>query len=98
MATLPDLTDRIGKLSEELKHSMDPKITMLFLLEELGEASRALLKEEGFKEDNDRVVETSEQELGDVLFLLLKLAYIKKIDLEGVLERTIGKLQNARQS
>jgi|WetSurMetagenome_2_1015567.scaffolds.fasta_scaffold1194103_1 NTP pyrophosphatase (non-canonical NTP hydrolase) len=95
MATISDLTQHIGLISKKLDHSMDPKITLLFLLEELGETARAFLKEEGYKADNNRIAETSAEELGDVLFLLLKLAYIKNIDLEDVLNHTISKLENS---
>lgn len=93
MTSIHDLTEHVGKAAERLGHTDDPKITLLFLLEELGETTRAFLKEEGYKDNNNRVAETSEQELGDVFFLLLRLAYLKNIDLESVLERTLAKLE-----
>ncbi|MDO8451361.1 MAG: MazG nucleotide pyrophosphohydrolase domain-containing protein [bacterium] len=92
MSDIHDLTIHAGKRAEELGHSDDPKVILLFLLEELGEVARAFLKEEGHKEDNNRIVETYKQELGDVFFLLLRLAHIKGIDLERQLEYTLEKL------
>ncbi len=76
-----------------LKHNQDPKIILLFLLEELGEVARAFLKEEGHKGDNDRILETFKQELGDVFFLLLALAATKDVDLEKQLDYTLTKLE-----
>lgn len=94
MTSLHDLQAQVGQVARDLEHNTDPKITFLFLLEELGEAARAFLKEDGYKQSNDRVVETTEQELGDVLYLLLYLAYLKNIDLEAVLTQTITKLSS----
>ena len=92
MNSLSDLTKKVGETAKKLGHNEDPKIIFLFMLEELGETARAFLKEEGYKENNNRIAESSEQELGDVFFLLLRLAYLKNIDLEAVLERTLKKL------
>lgn len=58
------LVDRIGTITKDLGQSKDPKIILLFLMEELGEVARAYLKEEGHKKGNDRVTETFRQELG----------------------------------
>jgi NTP pyrophosphatase (non-canonical NTP hydrolase) len=90
IATLQKLVD---KEASDMGHNRDPKIILLFLLEELGETARAFLKESGHKETNDRVVETYKQELGDVFFLLLSLAASRGIDLEEQLQYTIQKLK-----
>ncbi len=92
MADLKDLQEKTGNISKSLGHSDDPKIILLFLLEELGEVARAFLKEEGHKEDNKRIIETYSQEMGDVFFLLLRLAYVKDINLEEQLDHTLQKL------
>lgn len=95
MTDLHALQEKIGKLSSKLGHAEDPKVVMLFLLEELGEATRAYLKEDGFKEDNDRVAETFKEELGDVFYLLLRLAYVTNTNLETSVEHTFEKLENS---
>ncbi len=92
MTDLHRLQKRVGDLARKRKHNEDPKIILLFLLEELGEVARAFLKEEGHKLDNPRILESYKQELGDVLFLLLQLADVKEIDLEEQLNYTIQKL------
>jgi NTP pyrophosphatase (non-canonical NTP hydrolase) len=71
----------------------DPNIILLFLMEELGEVARAYLKEEGHKAGNDRVTETFRQELGDVFYLILRLAWATDTDLEAELTKTEKKLQ-----
>lgn len=87
------LVDRIGKITKDLGHSKDPKIILLFLMEELGEVARAYLKEEGHKEGNERVTETFRQELGDVFYLILRLAWATDTNLEEELAKTERKLQ-----
>lgn len=93
MTQLTELQTNIGQLADSLGHSKDPHIVLLFLLEELGESCRAFLKENGYKEGNNRVAETFKQELGDVFMLLLRLAYITDTDLEKELNHTIQKLK-----
>lgn len=93
MTDLALLQTRVDALANELKHNRDPKILLLFLHEELGEVTRALLKHVGHKEDNDRIVESYAQELGDVFFLLLSLSSATGVDLEKELRYTIDKLQ-----
>jgi NTP pyrophosphatase (non-canonical NTP hydrolase) len=84
---------RIGTQTEKLGHSKDPNIILLFLMEELGEVARAYLKEEGQKESNDRVTETFREELGDVFYLILRLAWATHTDLEAALDHTVKKLE-----
>ncbi len=92
------LVDRIGTITKDLGQSKDPKIILLFLMEELGEVARAYLKEEGHKKGNDRVTETFRQELGDVFYLLLRLAWATNTDLEAELTKTEKKLQKTSRS
>lgn len=92
MSDIRDLTGRTGKMTKDLGHSEDPKIILLFLMEELGEVVRAFLKEEGHKQGNDRVTETFRQELGDVFHLILRLAAVTDTDLEEELTHTEEKL------
>ena len=95
MSDVQKLTKRIGQLTKTLKHSEDPTIILLFLMEELGEVARAYLKEEGHKAGNNRVTETFRQEMGDVFYLLLRLAAATQTDLEKELTKTEHKLLSA---
>ena len=93
MSDIKTLQRKVAQTTLDLRHSEDPKIILLFLLEELGEVARAFLKEEGFKKKNDRVLETAAQEMGDVFYMLLRLAYVRGVDLEEQLHHTLEKLQ-----
>lgn len=95
MSDVKVLTERVGKLTKNLAHTEDPTIILLFLMEELGEVARAYLKEGGHKRENDRVTETFRQEMGDVFYLLLRLASVTKTNLEDELEKTEKKLETA---
>ena len=92
MNDIKSYTDEVGKMTKDLGHSEDPTIILLFLMEELGEVARAYLKEEGHKAGNNRVTETFRQEMGDVFYLLLRLAAVTGTDLETMLEKTEKKL------
>lgn len=92
MSDIQTLVNRIGTITKEHRHSKDPNIILLFLMEELGEVARAYLKEEGHKAGNDRVTETFRQELGDVFYLILRLAWATDTDLEAELTKTEKKL------
>ncbi|MFZ5845201.1 MAG: MazG nucleotide pyrophosphohydrolase domain-containing protein [Patescibacteria group bacterium] len=95
MASLKELQAKVAQTTVELGHSDDPKVVLLFLLEELGEVARAFLKEEGFKKQNNRVLETAAQEMGDLFFMLLRLAHVKGVDLEKQLDNTLTKLRRS---
>lgn len=97
MADLHILQSEVEKQMKDLGHSQDPKIIMLFLLEELGESTRAFLKENGYKENNNRIAESFRQELGDVFLLLLRLAAVTGTDLEHELAHTMGKISKASE-
>jgi NTP pyrophosphatase (non-canonical NTP hydrolase) len=94
MSDVKTLVSRIGTMTKKYGHSQDPNIILLFLMEELGEVARAYLKEIGHKKGNDRVTETFKQELGDVFYLILRLAWATDTDLEAELTKTEKKLQN----
>ncbi len=97
MADLRSLQTDVEKQMKDLGHSQDPKIIMLFLLEELGESTRAFLKENGYKENNNRIAESFRQELGDVFLLLLRLAAVTGTDLENELHHTMDKISKASE-
>jgi len=97
MSDFKNLQKNVADQMEVLGHSKDPKIIMLFLLEELGEATRAFLKENGYKENNNRIAESFRQELGDVFLLLLRLAAVTGTDLEQELSCTMEKIQKTSE-
>ena len=97
MNTLRDLQEQVGTQMKSLGNSEDPHIILLYLLEELGEAARAYLKENGYKAQNNRVTESFKQELGDVFLLLLRLSYVTDTDLEKQLQYTQEKLLKAKE-
>lgn len=92
MNDIKSYTEQVGQMTRKLGHSEDPTIILLFLMEELGEVARAYLKEEGHKAGNNRVTETFRQEMGDVFYLLLRLAAVTGTDLEEELVKTEKKL------
>jgi len=55
--------------------------------------SWAYLKENGYKEGNNRVTESFKQELGDAFLLLMRLSYVTNTDLEKQLTYTEEKLR-----
>jgi NTP pyrophosphatase (non-canonical NTP hydrolase) len=85
----------VAEATRKYGHSEDPKVILLFLLEELGEVARAYLKEEGHKKENDRITETFRQEMGDVFYLILRLAEMTNTDLEVEFGKTLKKLERA---
>jgi len=97
MADVKDLQKKVAEAAEELGHTHDPKVVILFFLEELGEVARAFLKEEGFKKTNPRVTETAAQEMGDLFLMILRLANVMGVDLEEALDRTLKKLRTSHE-
>jgi NTP pyrophosphatase (non-canonical NTP hydrolase) len=97
MSDIAVLQNTVGDMIKKMGHSDDPHIILLFLLEELGEAARAFLKENGYKEQNNRVTESFKEELGDVFLLLLRLAYVTHTDLERQLATTEKKLLGKKE-
>ena len=73
-------------------------ILILSLVEEVGEMARAYLAEHGRKRNNlaAQLDETYEQELGDLLLTILRIARIKKINLDERLMYSINKVKKRR--
>jgi NTP pyrophosphatase (non-canonical NTP hydrolase) len=70
-------------------------ILILSLVEEVGEMARAYLAEHGRKRTNlaAQQDETYEQELGDLLVTILRIARIKKINLDERLTYSLDKIR-----
>lgn len=71
---------------------------ILGLVEEIGEMARAYLAEHGRKKTNLRaqIDETVEQELGDILMSILRMARIKKINLHERLMDSMNKVKERK--
>jgi len=70
-------------------HEVAPEHTALHLVEELGEIARELLRQEAYKEGEDRLAE----EMADFLLLFFKLANQYKIALEPALAAKARELE-----
>lgn len=72
---------------------------ILGLVEEIGEMARAYLTEHGRKGTNLRAQqdETVEQELGDILVSILRMARIKKINLHERLQYSLDKVRERKK-
>lgn len=73
-------------------------ILILQLVEEIGEISRAYLAKHGRKPTNKSAQkdETYEQELGDLLVSIIRVAIDKNINLDHRIQYTIHKIQRRR--
>lgn len=73
-------------------------ILLLSLVEEVGEMARAYLAEHGRKQSNIAAQndEAQEQELGDILISILRLARIKKIDLHARIMYSLTKIKKRK--
>lgn len=74
-------------------------ILILSLVEEVGEMSRAYLAEHGRKATNlaAQADETYKQELGDILVSILRLARIKKINLNDAMMYSLRKIEKRKK-
>lgn len=73
---------------------------ILSIVEELGEMSRAYLAKHGRKSSNLAAQndEAYERELGDILVSILRLARIKKINLNDALMYSLKKIETRKHS
>lgn len=89
-----ELQKKIQAVHLELSLKMDPITRLLTVVEELGELTKAILKNchyeiVGEHPCNDEI----EQEIGDVLFDLLLFTNLMGVDAEVALDRTIEKMR-----
>jgi NTP pyrophosphatase (non-canonical NTP hydrolase) len=75
-------------------------ILILTIVEEVGEMSRAYLAKHGRKQTNFAAQsdELYEQELGDILLSILRLARVKKINLHEALMYSLKKIEKRKLS
>ena len=85
----------LDKVDKDVKDTKEfGSMLILSIVEELGEMSRAYLAKHGRKGNNLAAQndEAYEQELGDILVSILRLARIKKIDLNEALMYSLNKI------
>lgn len=72
---------------------------ILAIVEEVGEMARAYLTQTGRKPSNIRAQkdETYKQELGDIIVAIMKLANIKKIDLDEQISYSLSKVKRKKR-
>lgn len=75
-------------------------ILILGLVEEIGEMARAYLAEHGRKKTNlaAQADESYQQELGDILVAILRLARIKHINLHEAITYSLNKVYKRRET
>lgn len=88
-----DSIDKGARYSEEFG-----SILILTIVEEVGEMSRAYLAKHGRKGTNlaAQMDETYRQEVGDILVSILRLARIKKIDLNEAIMYSLRKIEKRK--
>nr|MBI5455721.1 hypothetical protein [Candidatus Levybacteria bacterium] len=89
----------LDKIDKNVKDSTEfGSMLILSIVEELGEMSRAYLAKHGRKPSNIAAQEDEayERELGDILVSILRLARIKKIDLNDALMYSLKKIEKRK--
>jgi NTP pyrophosphatase (non-canonical NTP hydrolase) len=89
----------LDKIDKGVKDSKEfGSILILSLVEEIGEMSRAYLAKHGRKQTNLAAQgdELYEQELGDILLSILRLARVKKINLHEALMYSLKKIEKRK--
>ncbi len=98
--TIADYQKELDQIDKGTRRPQDyTSMLILAIVEELGEMSRAYLAKKGRKPLNLRVKkdETYKQELGDIILAIMKLATIKKIDLDKQIQYSLRKLKKRRK-
>lgn len=91
----------LDNIDKNVKDSTEfGSMLILSIVEELGEMSRAYLAKHGRKPSNLAAQndEAYERELGDILVSILRLARIKKINLNDALMYSLQKIEKRKQS
>jgi NTP pyrophosphatase (non-canonical NTP hydrolase) len=91
----------LDQIDKGVKYSKEfGSMLILSLVEELGEMARAYLAKHGRKKRNIAAQkdETYEQELGDILVAIFRLARIKNINLHKQIMYSLKKIKKRRTS
>lgn len=90
---------KLDEIDKGLRYSEEfGSILILSLVEEVGEMARAYLAEHGRKRTNlaAQKDESYEQELGDILLVILRIARIKGFNLDEKINYSLDKIKKRR--
>lgn len=95
MPTINDYQLALKKIDKGRKKQDYTSMLILAIVEELGEMARAYLAQAGRKSRYHRAQkdESYKQELGDMVVAIMKLANIKKIDLDKQIQYSLNKIK-----
>jgi NTP pyrophosphatase (non-canonical NTP hydrolase) len=98
--TITDYQKELREFDQDIDRPKDyTSMLILGIVEEVGEMSRAYLAKKGRKPINKRAQldETYKQELGDIILAIMKMANIKKIDLEKQIQYSLRKIKKRKK-
>jgi len=97
--TLLDYQQELAAIDRGKKTKDYTSMLILAIVEEVGEMARAYLAKWGRKPRNIRAQkdETYKQELGDILLAIIKLANIKKINLDQLVRYSLNKIKKRKK-
>ena len=77
---------------KESNKTVDEKMELIFLMEEIGEMAEAIRKMQG-KKKNKKIKVDLEKEMGDILLSIVSLANRYNIDLEKAFSKTMKSIE-----
>jgi len=97
--TISDYQKELRQIDKGRRPKDYTSMLILAIVEEVGEMARAYLAKWGRKPSNIRAQkdETYKQELGDIMLAIMKLASIKKIDLDKQIQYSLRKIKKRRK-
>lgn len=97
--TISDYQKELKQVDKGRRPKDYTSMLILAIVEEVGEMARAYLAKWGRKPSNIRAQkdETYKQELGDIMLAIMKLASIKKIDLDKQIQYSLRKIKKRRK-
>lgn len=97
--TIADYQKELASLDKGRKPKDYTSMLILAIVEEVGEMARAYLAKWGRKPRNIRAQkdETYKQELGDIILAIMKLANIKNIDLDKLVNYSLRKIKRRKR-
>lgn len=97
--TITDYQNQLRQIDKGSRSRDYTSMLILAVVEELGEMARAYLAQSGRKGKHHRARqdETYKQELGDIMVAIIKLANIKKIDLDKQIQYSLKKLKSRKK-
>lgn len=97
--TVADYQNQLKQIDKGKRSRDYTSMLILAIVEEVGEMARAYLSSAGRKPGNIRAKkdESYKQELGDIIVAIMKLANIKKIDLNKQIQYSLRKIKKRKK-